>query len=200
MNATRAATVAAVLAAAAAVPAGPSQAPVAPVTTPVTTPVAAARVAAVAPAPPVHDHASHSHGHAAPPKRAAVRKAAPKPKPLPPPKPTGTAPVWDGRAFRTPEAAMGFLVSAYNAHDDRALKHVTTPDARTNLVGMRPYAPALRLKSCTRLDTGAYDCEFTHTVDGKRGWGGYASFRVAPAAKPGWYMTVLMDCGDGESA
>lgn len=197
MNATRTATVAAVLAAAAAVPAGPRPAPVAPVT-----PVAAtARVAAVAPAPQrVHDHASHSHQHAAPPKRATVRKAAPKPKPLPPPKPTGTAPVWDGRAFQTPEAAMGFLVSAYNAHDDGALKHVTTPDARTNLVGMRPYAPALRLKSCTRLDSGAYDCEFTHTLADKGGWSGYASFRVAPAAKPGWYMTVLLDCGDGESA
>jgi hypothetical protein len=197
MNATRAAAVAAMLSAAAVVPTGSAQAPAAPVV-----PVAAR--AADTPVPHVHDHSTHAHAPAARVKQAvrkpAAAKPAPKPKPLPAPKPTGTAPVWDGRAFGSPEAAMEFLVRAYNAHaDTSALPHVTTPDARTNLVAMRPYAPALRLTSCAKLDTGAYDCSFRHTLADRGGWSGHATFRVAPAAKPGWYMTVLMDCGDGGS-
>ena len=65
---------------------------------------------------------------------------------------------------------------------------------------MRDYAPELRLTSCTPLDTGAYDCEFTHSLKDSRKHTGFATFRVGPAAKPGWYMTVLVECGDGEGA
>jgi hypothetical protein len=99
--------------------------------------------------------------------------------------------------FRTPQAAMRYLATAYSGRDDRALAQVTTPDARSALLAMRGYAPALWLKGCKRLAAGDYDCTFGHSVakTGKRD--GYALFRVAPAIRHGWYMTVLMDCGDG---
>lgn len=130
------------------------------------------------------DHASHTHTHA--PRVAPVRAAA-----------AVRRVHWDGTPFATPEAAMRFLVAAYNARDDVAIRHVTTPDQRSHLIGMRDYAPTLRLKSCTRLDTGAYDCEFWHSVsEPAHGPEGYATFRVAPAGRPGWYMTILLDCGD----
>lgn len=137
---------------------------------------------------PAHDHASHTHAPApaprvAPEHAAAVRRVH-----------------WDGTPFATPEAAMRFLVAAYNAHDDVAIRHVTTPDQRSHLIGMRDYAPTLRLKSCTRLDTGAYDCEFWHSVsEPVHGPEGHATFRVAPADRPGWYMTILLECGDAEA-
>ena len=186
MNAIRVTTAVAALAAAAALP-------------------TTARTTEPAPAPaPV---AVAARSVVAPPEAVAsvapVRVATPKPKPRTQARPKRAAQaaapaVWDGRAFETPEDAMRFLVRAYNSHADRALAHVTTPDARANLVAMRDYAPALRLTSCARIETGAYDCEFTHSVKGSAKWDGYASFRVAPATKPGWYMTVLMDCGDAE--
>jgi hypothetical protein len=99
--------------------------------------------------------------------------------------------------FRTPQAAMRYLAAAYSRHDDKALAQVTTPDARSALLAMRGYAPTLWLKSCTRLPAGDYDCTFGHSVakTGKRD--GYALFRVGPAIRHGWYMTVLEDCGDG---
>lgn len=185
MKATRTA-VAAALAAVAAVPAVPAASrPVAPVAArqPVRPPIGGEALL------PVHDHASHAHAVPAP---APVRaKAAALPA-----RPAGRVP-WDGTAFATPESAMGFLVRAYNAHDDRALAHVTTPEARRDLVAMRAYAPQMRLKGCQELDDGAYECTFWHSLaQPAQGREGYATLRVAPAARPGWYMTVLADCGD----
>ena len=42
---------------------------------------------------------------------------------------------------------MRYLTAAYGAHRDRDVARVTTPDARTNLLAMRDYAPELRLTS-----------------------------------------------------
>jgi hypothetical protein len=109
------------------------------------------------------------------------------------PEPQGRGTPW----FRTPQAAMRYLAKAYGNRDDKALAQVTTPDARRNLIAMRGYAPSLWLKSCTKLPAGDYDCTFGHSVakTGKRD--GYARFRVGPAIRHGWYMTILEDCGDG---
>jgi hypothetical protein len=65
--------------------------------------------------------------------------------------------------FATPQAAMGYLASAYNRNDLAALKHVTTPEARNNPLFMRPNADNLRLVGCT-ANTGLGDflCGFTH--------------------------------------
>ncbi|HWL36667.1 MAG TPA: hypothetical protein VNQ77_10775 [Frankiaceae bacterium] len=204
MFATRATTAVLALAAAAAVPAGP-------VTQPVTqqaTPVAAARVADVE--PPVarphhsrnpngggsvtvtgaaHDHADGTHEHPPAPKPARPEAQAPvRPSTVRP----EAAP---GAMFRTVEAAMNHLASAYNRRDLAAMKKVTTPEAREQLEGMRPIAPTLRLKSCTWGEDGYYGCTFTHTYPkGKTGLG-EAWVSVAPATKPGWYMTVVEGCG-----
>jgi hypothetical protein len=100
--------------------------------------------------------------------------------------------------FATPQAAMRYLAAAYNRNDLAALKHVTTPEARNNLLFMRPNADNLRLVGCTaNPGRGDYLCEFTHgfpTATHHAGTG-QAHFTAAPADKVGWYMTVLNDCG-----
>ena len=117
--------------------------------------------------------------------------------------PTSSAPAVH---FDTPEAAMRYLAAAYNRNDLAALKKVTNPIARDALQNMRAEAVNLRLESCTRQPAGDYECNFTH--DYPPGYspeaghaaeeqhdGGHATFIVAPADNPGWYMTVLLECG-----
>ena len=99
--------------------------------------------------------------------------------------------------FATPEAAMRYLAAAYNRNDLAALKHVTTPEARNNLLFMRPNADNLQLVGCTaNAGRGDFLCGFTHgfpAVTHHAGTG-HAHFTAAPADKVGWYMTVLNDC------
>jgi hypothetical protein len=132
--------------------------------------------------------------------RTTTGSASAAPEPVAWTAPAFVAPEPQGRGtpwFRTPQAAMRYLATAYGNHDDKALAQVTTPDARRNLIAMRGYAPSLWLKTCTKLPAGDYDCTFGHSVakTGKRD--GYARFRVGPAIRHGWYMTILEDCGDG---
>jgi hypothetical protein len=99
--------------------------------------------------------------------------------------------------FATPEAAMRYLTVAYNRNDLAALKHVTTPEARNNLLFMRPNADNLRLVGCTvNAGRGDYLCGFTHgfPAASHQAGTGHAHFTAAPADKVGWYMTVLNDC------
>jgi hypothetical protein len=99
--------------------------------------------------------------------------------------------------FATPEAAMRYLAAAYNRNDLAALKHVTTPEARNNLLFMRPTADNLRLVGCTvNAGRGDYLCGFTHGFPAASHLAGtgHAHFTAAPADKVGWYMTVLNDC------
>jgi hypothetical protein len=112
-------------------------------------------------------------------------------------KPTPTTPAPRQLHFATPEAAMQYLASAYNRNDLAALKHVTTPEARNNLLFMRPNADNLRLVGCTRnAARGDYLCGFTHGFPAAthQAGTGRAHFTAAPADKVGWYMTVLNDC------
>lgn len=192
MFATRATTAVLALAAAAAVPAGPVTQPVAPRATP----VAAARAADVE--AHVHDR-THSHGRSHTP--AAPAKAVAKPKPAPreaqaPVRPSTVRPeAAPGAMFLTVEAAMGYLASAYNRRDIDDLKRVTTPEAREQLDGMRPIAPEVRLKACTWGEDGYYGCTFTHTYPKGQSGLGEMWVSVAPATRPGWYMTVVEGCG-----
>jgi hypothetical protein len=101
--------------------------------------------------------------------------------------------------FDTPQAAMIYLASAWNARDAAALGHVTTPAARVQLDAMRSGAVNLRLDHCDRQIAGDYLCYFKHDfptgkLSGPAG-AGAAIFLVAPALRPGWYMTVLETCG-----
>ena len=167
--------------------------------------------------------ADHTHVHAVPaaatptttpPKMPAEKRSrqadrkvkAPSPKAAKPTtKPTATKPTVTtpksaappSPYFKTPEAAMRYLASAYNRHDTTALKHVTTPVARDNLEGMRTMADNLKLVSCeANRDRGDYVCEFVHDYPAKlkKSGHGMAHFTAAPADKYGWYMTVLIDC------
>lgn len=99
--------------------------------------------------------------------------------------------------FATPQAAMRYLAATYNRNDLAALKHVTTPEARNNLLFMRPNADNLQLAGCTaNVGRGDYLCGFTHGFPAATHQAGigHAHFTAAPADKVGWYMTVLNDC------
>jgi hypothetical protein len=92
---------------------------------------------------------------------------------------------------------MRYLAAAYNGNDLASLMHVTTPAARHNLLLMRANAPNLQLVSCAaNAGAGDYTCAFTHDfpVASQRSGHGQAHFTVAPADRPGWYMTLLEDC------
>jgi hypothetical protein len=115
-------------------------------------------------------------------------------EPVPPPPVPSRPP---GLHFATPEAAMGYLAAAYNRNDLAALKHVTTPEARNNLLFMRPNADNLQLVGCAaNAARGDYLCGFTHGFPAAvhHSGTGQAHFTVAPADRVGWYMTVLNDC------
>jgi hypothetical protein len=115
--------------------------------------------------------------------------------PTPAPRPTPPAP--RSPHFATPQASMRYLAAAYNGNDLASLMHVTTPAARHNLLLMRANAPNLQLVSCAaNAGAGDYTCAFTHDfpVASQRSGHGQAHFTVAPADRPGWYMTVLEDC------
>jgi hypothetical protein len=98
--------------------------------------------------------------------------------------------------FTTPEAAMRYLAAAYNRNDVAALKKVTNASARAALTAMRSGAVNLRLESCSRRPTGDYTCDFRHDFPERplRRGHGHATFLAAPADRPGWYMSILVDC------
>jgi hypothetical protein len=103
-----------------------------------------------------------------------------------------------GVHFDTPEAAMRYLANAWNHDDLTALKHVTDPSARGQLIGMKTEATNLTLDHCTKNAGGDYECIFNH--DYPKGYKttklhGTAEFTVGPADKPGWYMTYFESCG-----
>ncbi len=156
---------------------GPISLPRAGTTTP------AAPAAPGAPAPAVGP-ATHAPTPAARSSRAATAT------------PPGAGPV-PGVHFTTPQAAMRYLAAAYNRNDTPALRKVTNPVARAALIAMRQEATNLRLNGCSRRAVGDYLCRFRHDYPQHlhRPGHGQATFLAAPAAKPGWYMTVLIDCG-----
>ena len=92
---------------------------------------------------------------------------------------------------------MRYLAAAWNRNDKVALWHVTTPDGRDALEGMRSEAVNLRLDKCTKNPAGDYTCTFTHDYPlalHKHGTG-TATFIAGPAREHGWYMTVFVGCG-----
>ncbi len=107
---------------------------------------------------------------------------------------------------------MTYLATAWNARDLVSLKHVTTPIAREALEAMRAEANDLQLVRCDRNTSRKdYECTFRHGFpagydpkaphdDAGLGYAeattpGTATFVVGPAARSGWYMTVLISCG-----
>jgi hypothetical protein len=137
----------------------------------------------------------HPSAAPAPTATPIIPSGAPTTKPTPP---TTPHPGPHRLYFATPQASMRYLAVAYNRNDLAALKHVTTPVARSNLLFMRPNADNLRLVGCTaNAGRGDYTCAFTHDYPAAMHQTGHgqAHFTAAPADKVGWYMTVLNDCG-----
>jgi hypothetical protein len=122
---------------------------------------------------------------------------SPSPSPLPTNSPI--PPKASGPHFDTPEAAMRYLATAWNAMDMTSLKHVTDPNARQLLIDMYREAADLKLDHCTFTKArGDYECFFTHGFPKgykSKGPVGTAEFTVGPADRPGWYMTYFVDCG-----
>jgi hypothetical protein len=91
---------------------------------------------------------------------------------------------------------MRYLAAAYNRNNLPALRKVTSPTGRASLVEMRQEATNLQLTGCNRRPRGDYLCSFRHDFPEHRHRSGHgqAILLAAPADKPGWYMTVLVDC------
>jgi hypothetical protein len=95
---------------------------------------------------------------------------------------------------------MTYLAAAWNTNNATDLDYVTNPAARAALGAMHREAVNLRLDHCTSRPRGDYICYFNHdypagTPTTLPGGTGRAQFIVGPALTPGWYMTVLEECG-----
>jgi hypothetical protein len=92
---------------------------------------------------------------------------------------------------------MRYLAAAYDRGDLDALRPVTTPGSREDLWAMRSEAVDLRLDHCISDHHGGYLCEFTHDFPTSLHMKGHgaSTMAVRPAARPGWYMSGLLDCG-----
>ena len=99
--------------------------------------------------------------------------------------------------FDSPEAAMRYLTAAYDRNDRDAMRPVTTPGSRQALWDMRSEAVNLQLTSCDRGSNGSYTCQFTHDYPPNLHMKGHgaSTMIVSPAARPGWYMSELLECG-----
>ena len=100
--------------------------------------------------------------------------------------------------FRTPAGAMRYLAHAYNQHDTVALHEVTTPGSYRELKSLRSQAVDLRLTSCKKnTGRGDYTCQLAHDYPASMHQSGHgsATFIVAPALNPGWYLYAVADCG-----
>jgi len=103
--------------------------------------------------------------------------------------------------FATPEAAMRYLVTAYNSHDMAAEMHVTTPDSRAQLETERQWVQTFTFNSCSpNTGGGDYTCQLDMATkvqpDDPNTAMGEIGVIVAPAARTGWYMYANNGCGE----
>src|SRR5690348_11237417 len=116
--------------------------------------------------------------------------------------------------FDTPEAAMRYLVAAYNANNETNIRHVTTPDSRDQLETERQWVKAFRFRDCTPNAAPSWDytcvLDIVTTMPGVHVQGVQAAtdpsgnqimdevtVLVAPAARPGYYLEANEGCGGG---
>ena len=93
---------------------------------------------------------------------------------------------------------MAYMAVAFDTGDLTALRKVTTPQSRRELYDMWPNPVHLRLSRCEKESGGSsYVCSFPH--DPPKGMDPSsvpeATMVVEPAARPGWYMSELTECG-----
>jgi hypothetical protein len=107
--------------------------------------------------------------------------------------------------FDTPQAAMTYLASAWNAGDVQEIDYVTDPNGRQELDSMASVMVNLRFETCSPNPSGDYTCYFMHDIKASTSRTTYpnpmnyppgeAVFTVAPAEAPGWYLTNVIHCG-----
>ena len=93
---------------------------------------------------------------------------------------------------------MRYLASAYDHHDAKALRQVTSVRAYKELVALRAQAVNFRFTSCASYGyAGGYSCGFTHDYPASLHRSGHGAARVfvTRGKYRGWHMSVLMDCG-----
>ncbi len=111
--------------------------------------------------------------------------------------------------FDTPDAAMRYLVAAYNANNETNIRHVTTPDSRDQFETERQWVKEFRFRDCT--PNGAPSWDYTCVLDILRTMPGVqaatdpagneimdeVTVLVAAAARPGYYLEANEGCGGG---
>jgi hypothetical protein len=107
--------------------------------------------------------------------------------------------------FDSPQAAMTYLASAWNAGNVKAIDYVTDPAGRQQMDSMASLMVNLQFKSCSENPAGDYTCYFSHDIAHSTSPTTYpnpgnyppgeAVFTVAPAGTPGWYLTNVIHCG-----
>ncbi len=93
---------------------------------------------------------------------------------------------------------MTYMARAWNGHDLRALRAVTTPQSYRELTQMRSDLVNLRLRRCTlNHGRGDYICSFRHDNPASlhKSGHGTSEMLIAPALNPGWYLYEVVDCG-----
>jgi len=106
--------------------------------------------------------------------------------------------------------AMRYLVAAYNSSDETAIRHVTTPDSRTQFESERQWVQTFRFRDCTA--NGAPNWDYTCVLDIVATVPGVdpgidpatglpvmneVTVLVAAAARPGYYLAANEGCGGG---
>ncbi len=103
---------------------------------------------------------------------------------------------------------MRYLAAAYNAGDEAAIRHVTTPDSRTQFEAERQWVQTFRFRDCTAdgAPYWTYNCTLDITanvpgvspnVDATTGLVvmDEVALEVSPAARTGYYMDAVEGCG-----
>jgi hypothetical protein len=103
---------------------------------------------------------------------------------------------------------MRYLAAAYNSGDEVAMRHVTTPDSRTEFEAERQWVKTFRFRDCTA--NGAPNWDYGCTLDIIATVPGISpdidattgqvlmdevAVMVAPAVRTGYYLEVVQGCG-----
>jgi hypothetical protein len=110
--------------------------------------------------------------------------------------------------FTTPDDAMRYLAAAYNSGDEVAIRHVTTPDSRTEFEAERQWVQTFRFRDCVAMGAPywTYNCTLDITanapgvgpnIDATTGLVvmDEVALEVSPAARTGYYMDAVEGCG-----
>jgi hypothetical protein len=100
---------------------------------------------------------------------------------------------------------MVYLSAAWNKGNVQELDYVTDQNGRQEMDSMAAQMVNLKFKNCSANPTGDYTCYFSHDIapsDSSTTYPnpenyppGEAVFTVAPAERPGWYLTEVIHCG-----